>query len=287
MQALRERIIGTERFHRGELPEARDALKRAVAHADRGQYRVRAHYILTDLGTAALMNLSQTLWTLGYPDQAMDTGRQAIAAARNSAQPLSLAAALMRACSVHLWCRQTAALQPLHHELAALANKYGFARFRECAAYVDGKLLLAEKQTEAGLMRIRSALAALGKAQARRAWAWMAAEAVEDYLRVGEIGHGFELLNQAFENIERNRERNWEPELYRLKGELLRAESAENERQAEAWLQHARSIAVQQCAKFIELRSRHGRPPKALRAPSDYYDPSFLAEATSGESGRS
>jgi len=248
-------VIGIDRFHRGELAAARDALERGVGHAERGQPLVRAHYLLTDLRTAALMNLSQTLWTLGYPDQARDTGKQAIAAARISAQPLSLAAALMRLCSVHLWCKQTAVLQPLHHELTALAGKYGFVRFRDCAAYIEGKLLLAEKQTEAGLMRIRSALAALHKAQARRAWAWMAAEAVEDCLHVGEIGRGFELLNQAFENIDRNHERNWEAELYRLRGELLRVQSAMNEPEAEACFQRARSIAQHQCAKSLELRA--------------------------------
>jgi ABC-type nitrate/sulfonate/bicarbonate transport system substrate-binding protein len=38
-------------------------------------------------------------------------------------------------------------------------------------------------------------------------------------------------------------------------------------------------------AKVIELRSRHGSPPKLLGAPSQYYDPTFLAEAMAGESG--
>ena len=38
-------------------------------------------------------------------------------------------------------------------------------------------------------------------------------------------------------------------------------------------------------AKVIELRSRYGHPPRALGAPSDYNDPSFLAEAVAGESG--
>lgn len=47
------------------------------------------------------------------------------------------------------------------------------------------------------------------------------------------------------------------------------------------------AIDPEALAKVIELRSRHGSPPKALGAPSDYYDPTFLAEATSGESGRS
>jgi ABC-type nitrate/sulfonate/bicarbonate transport system substrate-binding protein len=39
------------------------------------------------------------------------------------------------------------------------------------------------------------------------------------------------------------------------------------------------AIDPEALAKVIELRSRHGRPPKALGAPSDYYDPSFLAKA--------
>jgi len=44
------------------------------------------------------------------------------------------------------------------------------------------------------------------------------------------------------------------------------------------------AIDPEALARVIELRSRYGRPPMALGAPSEYYDPSFLAEASEGES---
>ena len=247
--------LGSNLFYRGELAVAREVLEKAVADVGGGRHPVQAHYVLIDIKTAALMNLSWTLWILGYPDQAVDIGRQAIAAARESAQPFSLAAALTWVSSVHLCCKQTAVVEQLHHELSAVAHKHQLAPWGDCGTFIEGELLAAKGQREAGLTRIESALALLRGAQARRAWSWMSAEAIEKCLAVDRIDQGLALLSEAFENIERNDERYWEAELYRLKGELLRAQSKRSEPQAEACFQHALAIARTQSARSLELRA--------------------------------
>src|SRR5262249_24936900 len=50
-------------------------------------------------------------------------------------------------------------------------------------------------------------------------------------------------------------ERWYEPELHRLKGELLLQVSADNHAEAETYFQHALSIAQNQSAKSWELRA--------------------------------
>jgi predicted ATPase len=198
------------------------------------------------------MNLSWTLWTLGYPGQATDIGRQAIAAARESAQPFSLAAALAWVCSVHLCCRQITVVEHLHRELSAVAHKHQLAPWGDCATFIEGELLAAKGQCEAGLARIDSALALLRDAHARRGWSWMSAEAVETCLAMGRIDQGLALLSEAFENIVGNDEHCWEAELYRLKGELVAAQSKV---QAEACFVQALATARRQAAKSLELRA--------------------------------
>ena len=83
----------------------------------------------------------------------------------------------------------------------------------------------------------------------------MAAEAVTEYMPIGEIEEGFKLLTEAFELVKRNDESNWEAELHRLKGELLSTQSVPDGAEAEACFHRALEIARDQSAKSLELRA--------------------------------
>jgi predicted ATPase len=83
----------------------------------------------------------------------------------------------------------------------------------------------------------------------------MAAETVAEYLRLGDSEAGCKLLTEAFDLVERNDERNWEAELYRLKGAVLLAQSAPDGIEAEACFHCALDIARHQHAKSLELRA--------------------------------
>ena len=127
------------------------------------------------------------------------------------------------------------------------------AHWGERATFLQGKLLLAKGPDESGLALINRALDATRTTETRLAWTWMAAETVAEYLRIGNIEGGCKLLIEAFELMERNDERNWEAELFRLKGALAR--SASDGIEAEACFHHALDIARHQQAKSLELRA--------------------------------
>lgn len=63
------------------------------------------------------------------------------------------------------------------------------------------------------------------------------------------------MLAEALAYIEQAGERWWEAELYRLKGELLLLQSADNHAKAETCFHQALDIARQQQAKSWELRA--------------------------------
>ena len=63
------------------------------------------------------------------------------------------------------------------------------------------------------------------------------------------------MLAEALDAAHKNGERYNEAELYRLKGELLLALSAENQSEAEVCFRQAIDIACQQSAKSLELRA--------------------------------
>jgi len=62
-------------------------------------------------------------------------------------------------------------------------------------------------------------------------------------------------LDEAFALVGTNEERYYEAELYRLKGELLLQQSADNHPKADTCFQQAISIARSQQAKSWELRA--------------------------------
>jgi predicted ATPase len=75
------------------------------------------------------------------------------------------------------------------------------------------------------------------------------------YGKIGQVGKGLGILDEAFAQADDKGERANEAELYRLKGELLLALSAGHQAEAETCLQRALDIAHDQQAKSPELRA--------------------------------
>src|SRR5262249_61845326 len=63
------------------------------------------------------------------------------------------------------------------------------------------------------------------------------------------------VLAEGLALADKNGERHYEAELYRLKGEFLLASSTENQAEAEACFRQAIGIARRQSAKSLELRA--------------------------------
>src|SRR4029453_6720770 len=246
--------IGSNSFYRGELLESRSSYEHALSLYDTTQHYRPTMYVLNPR-TAALMNVSWLLWTLGYPDQAIQTGNEAIAFSRALSQPFALAVALAWVGSMRTCCGQIGAIETLIQELSDVASKHQIAHWGARAIFLQGKLLFSKGPNGSGLALINRALDALRAAETRLAWTWMAAETVAEYLRMGDIEAGYKVLTEAFDLVERNEERNWEAELCRLKGALVLAQSAPDGREAEACFHHALDIARHQHAKSLELRA--------------------------------
>jgi predicted ATPase len=77
-------------------------------------------------------------------------------------------------------------------------------------------------------------------------------------MHAGQLDEGLRLVTEALERVQQSGEREWEAELYRLKGELLvhAAGSVQHAAlTAEACFQQALAVARRQQAKAFELRA--------------------------------
>jgi class 3 adenylate cyclase/predicted ATPase len=197
--------------------------------------------------------LGIVLFCLGYPEQALAQSDAAIAEARRSAHPPSLASSLAFGTTVLSLVGENAALDERAGELVAIAAEQGFPLWGVAGTAHRGLLIAQDGDVAAGISLLRSSLTAY---HASGAEAWMPyllallARACEIVGRIEEI---LSVLEDTFQIVERTGVRWFAAELNRHKGQLLLRQG--HTEAAEKLYRKALSIAAEQEAKLWELRA--------------------------------
>ena len=180
--------------------------------------------------------------------------QEGLAFARELAHPSSMAHARSSACFIYQrlgrWRKAQAEAEPL----IGLAKEHGFPLWGAAGMVIHGWALADGGRTEEGIEEIRRGVAeyiASGAALWLPDFLALHAEAQK---RAGQAAAGLPLLADALGRLTRSRRRWIEPELRRLKGELLLALPEANTAEAEACFRHAIAVAREQGARMLELR---------------------------------
>ncbi len=161
------------------------------------------------------------LWYLGYPDRALEKVTQLLSVAQDKVLPYSRAATLIIATMTHQCRREGNATQDYAENVISLSREYGFPYWLAVAGFLRGRALADLGNLEEGITIMRQGLASwreTGSELFRPQMLALLAEAC------GQMEHAEEALNaieEAIVIVNRNGERHYEAELYRLKGELL------------------------------------------------------------------
>jgi predicted ATPase len=196
-----------------------------------------------------------TLWFLGYPDQGLTRSQEAVRLAQQKAHPFSLGFALNFAALFHQCRREMRAVQERAEAAISLAQEQGFPHWMAVGAILHGWALAHQGQAQEGITQIQQGMMdyrATGAELARPYWLALLAEA---HGTMEQPETGLTALAEALTLVDTTGERVWEPELYRLKGELLLQCSSDNHTEAETCFHHAIAIAQNQQAKSLELRA--------------------------------
>jgi predicted ATPase/class 3 adenylate cyclase len=249
------RALGENLYMRGELVSARARLEQGIALYDPQQHRAHAFLYGHDSGMACRVYAAQVLWLLGYPEQALQRSHEALTLARELSHPFSLAFVLNFAVRIHRLRREWQASQAHAEALLALATEQGFAYWVAIGTMNRGAALAAQGQGETEIAEIRQGLADWRATGAELGWPSLLAMLATAYGDVGQPAAGLPLLDEALAVGDKNDERFYEAELYRLKGELLLALSADHQAEAAACYHQALTIACHQQARSWELRA--------------------------------
>jgi predicted ATPase/class 3 adenylate cyclase len=242
----------------GEFASARAHIEQGRALYDPQQHHT--HTLLYgghDPGVCCLYHAALSLWTLGYPDQALQSIREALTLAHALAHPPSLASALDFATILHQSRREPQAAHERAEALMVLATEQGFAQQVAQATIMRGWALAARGHDAEGTAQMRQGLAAHQATGTQRQRPYYLALLAEAYGSIGQPAEGLSLLAEALTAVDRTGERGWEAELHRHQGELLLAQAGESQQvqEAEACFHRALDIARHQQAKSWELRA--------------------------------
>ncbi|HSF30639.1 MAG TPA: AAA family ATPase [Candidatus Tectomicrobia bacterium] len=264
----------------GEFALAREHMEYGVALYD--AQRSRSHIFLhgDDAGVGCLSYLALALWFLGYADQALERMHAALARARELAHPFSLAYALIAAAWLHQYRREEQATQTYAEEALALSRQQGIPLREAQGTIMRGWALTAQGLCEEGIAGMHQGLEAFRATGAELNRTYYLLLLAEAYGQRGQVDAGLRALTDALAGVHRGRERWWEAELHRLKGELVlqrrgtaglklapmrtlvRAGATVNvhgrapqEAEAKACFRQALHVARRQQAKSLELRA--------------------------------
>jgi class 3 adenylate cyclase/predicted ATPase len=267
--------------NRGELTEARAHLEQAIVLYDSQQHRSLAFRHGRDPGVTSRYGAASVLWILGYPSQALQRSHEAITLAQELSHAYSLALALSFAARLHQSRREGQAAQERAEATIALCTEQGFAQSLAVGTSLRGWALVEQGQRETGIAQMRQGIAALQATGAEAHRLYFLAMLAEAHGNVGQAEEGLLILAEALATVEKTEQPVHEPELHRLRGELLLRQAVPDVPQAEACFQQALAIARRQQAKSWELRTtmslarlwqQQGKRDEARQLLAEVYD---------------
>jgi predicted ATPase len=200
----------------------------ARAHEERGIdcYNPRQHHSLAflygqDPGVRCLAYAAWIYWFLGYPEQARKRTAEALTLARKLAHPFSLAWALACTAFLYQFLRDSQQTQNTAEEVLRLSQEQGFSFMNAWCDFWCGWVLAQQGEVKKGLTQMHRGLTAYRTGGAEVGWPYLLTLLAETCGQGGQMEEGLRLVAEALATMEKNTDRCYEPELYRIKGELI------------------------------------------------------------------
>ena len=267
-------------LYSGEWITARRHVERTLSLYDPELHRAHAAVYGQDPGVASLSHGAWILWYLGYPDQARKMAGEAVELGEESSHPFSLGFALCYVAGIHQFCRERGRAEELAEAAIRLSTEHGLVLWLTVTTALHGWALADRGQREEGIAKMRQGLADYQAIPQGLHQPYLIALLAEAYGGVGQPAEGLTLLDEALALVDKGELRYYEPELYRLKGELSLM-GGQDEVAVEADLRRAINIARRQNAKSLELRAatslgrliqKQGKPDEARQILAEVYD---------------
>jgi DNA-binding SARP family transcriptional activator/predicted ATPase len=254
--ALSHWTLGVEKTYQGKFSAAKNHLIQVNELYQTKAYPWCVFLFGNDPGISSKARLAWILWFLGYSDQADRESRDALAMAKNQNHSVVLGFAIgIGGVLFNQLRRDAEAVMAWNLESIQHSKKDRLSLFRPGETISRGWALTQIGQITEGLQMMENGLDAWRQSSATRHFPQYLGMLAEGYLLAGQMEKGLQSLEEGLEVIESSRERYYEAELHRLKGEILTKGFERRVAEAEACYEQAITVAQQQKAKSWELRA--------------------------------
>jgi class 3 adenylate cyclase/predicted ATPase len=242
-------------FFAGDFQAALKAMERLLTVYDEERHFRYSRYTDVDMKVLAQLYQSQTLWILGYADQARQVCDEMVAAARRQGIDFQLSWILGWGNSAYQYCGQIDEFAKRVNESMAIATEHHFTSVTSQGNCFKGWTMAKRGQLADGLAHIQQGL---------RAWEGSGAGICTPHFRtfyaqiLGDVGQTTDALveiEKAEAQIASWQECWGQAETLRTKGELLLIHEAPDVQQSEESFQKSLDVAQSQSAKGWELRA--------------------------------
>jgi tetratricopeptide (TPR) repeat protein len=251
------RALGSAALYQGNVVEA-------SPHFENGIALFESHFQgndlvapggSTDCGVFCYLFSAESLWPLGYIDQARARVSQGLQRARGVSHPFTLQWALMWAAHDAYYRREVQTVLERAEEALTISTEYKFGQYIPEQTILRAWALTAQDRSLGHISQIHQQLAA---------YAALGGQATSSYLLLlladalsmgGQTEEALAILTASLAHMKTINQWKFEAETHRLKGEVFLSLSPNNQEEVEACFQQALDIARRQQAKSWELRA--------------------------------
>ena len=248
-------FVGTMRFWMADLPGAREQFQAVLQIADTHSSAGATVYTGHDPAVSTRCHMGLLSWLTGYPERARDYTDAAVRQTQGGGAAPTTVVGGSVACWTYVMRGDVRRVADLAASALTQARAGGFAMWEAIAGMMLG-WAQGEQGIEGGLEQLCAAFAAhqtTGAAGSADFCTLVAAA----HLRAGDPVSGLRVIDEGFETLARCQQRYIEPELHRLKGELLLQANGSHDavRAAAACFRQAITVAKEHGSKSLELRA--------------------------------
>jgi predicted ATPase/class 3 adenylate cyclase len=248
-------ILGGSQLLMGNLTASQESLQYGIRSYDRQLHSGLAFQYGQDPKVSALCPMALVYWHLGYPDRALEYVKEAQSLARAVSHRYSQAFALGFTGWIHLYRGEPSLADESAQAAISLSTDYGFPLWLGWGRITKGRALAELGKLKEGINLINQGLGVLQSSESELQLTFFLALLAQTQQELGLTQEGITTLHDALRRVGKTGERYYEPELYRLKGEILLKLGDAYTSEARTCFLHAIEVAREQSAKSWELRA--------------------------------
>jgi predicted ATPase/DNA-binding SARP family transcriptional activator len=247
-------MLAGAHLHLGRITDASAQFAQIIAAHDPDQLLHLQESQGSNYAAHARAWQAHALWCLGYPQQALDRGLEAIRLVQHLNQPFNQALVSAYLALLQQLRADEVTARACAEEALALTSAYQAPYYRAWAAILVSYTLALEQPDEERIRRLRASIDDFKAAGARLRLPYYLSLLAHIYAQAGRAEEGLAVVDEALAEARTYNERWWNAEVHRLRGELLLTRGADAE-EIEAALLRAIEIARAQQARSLELRA--------------------------------